>query len=319
MLNAVRSAPMMPTIEIAPSNIGLSKIARNRFQPDPRRRLRLNARDLRVLAFLYDNSLASRSQLQELFYGSRAYCNSRLRDLFDHALVLRHFPAVTKGGHFGEEAVYSVGPGAVPLLAEHLEEPFEAVKAHVRRREAPLFVAHTLRTIDIYLSLRRDARAANVEVERWMGEVRARHDYEMRQAHGKWNNESFKPDGFLRLRDAAGYLSAGCHGVGCRCYFIECDMGHASQRQWHIKVAAHRRYLETGLFASTYGDTAFQTLAVTTGEHRLSHLLDATCEAGGTFFRFTTFAALQQQGAFAAIWQAPDGSSPAPLLCGFSF
>lgn len=314
MPNVVRSVPTIPTNEIAPK-----KIARNRFRPDPRRRLRLNDRDVRVLAFLYDNSLASRRQLQELFYGSRAYCNSRLRDLFDHSLVLRHFPAVTRGGHFGEEAVYSVGPSAVHLLAEHLEEPFEAVKAHVRRREAPLFVAHTLRTIDIYLSLRRDARAANVEVERWMGEVRARHDYEMRQvetcqAHGRWHHESFKPDGFLRLRDGAGCHSAGCHGVGCRCYFIECDMGHASQRQWQVKVAAHRRYVETGLFASTYGDTAFQTLAVTTGEHRLSHLLDATREAGGTFFRFTTFAALQQQGAFAAIWQAPDGSLPAPLF-----
>jgi hypothetical protein len=285
------------------------KPSRNRFAPEPRARLRLNGRDLDVLAFLFDNSLASRSQIQELFYGSRAYCNTRLRSLFDHNLVLRHFPAVTLGGRFGEEAVYSVGPAAVPLLAERLEEPFEAVKAHIRRREAPLFVAHTLRTVDIYLHLRRDALPRDIEVERWVGEVRARHDYQWRDASGKWHNESFKPDGYLRLADPS--TSSTC---GHRSYFIECDMGHASSGQWKVKVAAHRRYLETGLFASTFGEQAFTTLVVTTGERRLDHLREATLDGGVAFFRFTTFAALDAHGAFGAIWNSPGDATRSPLF-----
>ena len=299
---------MQDTAPFAPQP-RVRSLPRSRFSPAPCARLRLNNRDISVLAFLYENSLASRSQLQTLFYGSRAYCNTRLRSLFDHSFVLRHFPAVTRGGHFGEEAVYSVGPAAVPLLSDHFEEPFEAVKAHVRRREAPLFVAHTLRTVDIYLRLRRDAQVHGIEVESWVGEVLTRHQYQWRDPGGKWHNESFKPDGFLRL---AGPSTSGASSH--RSHFIECDMGHASSGQWKIKVVAHRRYLESGLFASTFGEQAFSTLVVTKGERRLDHLRDATRVAGGAFFRFTTFAALDAHGAFGSIWKAPDDSPPSPLF-----
>lgn len=216
---------------------------------------------------------------------------------------------MTLGGRFGEEVVYSVGPAAVPLLAEHLEEPFEAVKAHVRRREAPLFVAHTLRTVDIYLRLRRDALARGVEAELWVGEVRVRHDYQWRDGNGRWHNESFKPDGYLRLSDPR--TPSTC---GHRSYFIECDMGHASSNNWKVKVAAHRRYLEADLFASTYGEQVFTTLVVTTGQRRLDHLREATLGCGGAFFRFTTFGALDAHGAFSAIWNSPDDSPPSPLF-----
>jgi hypothetical protein len=313
MTNAARSAPTSRentarrTVDAQPTGAqpkGAHAAARDRFRPEPTKRLRLNARDLKVLAFLYDNSLASRSHLQALFYGSRSYTNARLRDLFDHKIVLRHFPNVTQGGASGEEAVYAVGPAAIPVLSEHLDEPMEAVKAHVRRREAPQFVAHALRTVDIYLALRRAALSGGIEVERWVGETRARHDYDARDGSGAWRRESFKPDGFLRLRGPSGI----------RCFFVECDLGHVSQSGWALKVRAHRRYLESGLFKEIFGEAAFQTLAVTTGSERLRHLAETTREEGGAFFRFATFAGLRERGAFGRIWHAPEGGKAEPLL-----
>lgn len=280
--------------------------ARDRHLPEPVRRLRLNDRDLELLAFLYDNHLASRSQLQQLFYGSKAYCNFRLRALFDHGIVLRHFPSITLSGNWGEEAIYTLGPAAVPFLARHLEEDSETLSVHVRRHRSPSLVSHSLHVVDIYLAFRRTLEGnQHCSLERWLGETSTHHDYQ-RRAGECWESEVFKPDGFLRLKNGA----APVHHVP---FFIECDLGNTSSRAWQTKVATHRKYLESGLFDSTYGGAKFETLVVTTGEKRLEHLAQATREIGGDFFRFTTWPQLRENP-LGAVWFGVSDLESQPLL-----
>ena len=275
----------------------------------------LGERDLEVLRFLLHNNLASRSQLQELFFGSTSYCNVRLRALFDHGYVLRHFPAVTRGGLYGEEAVYSIGPAAVPLLAQDQEAEIAAVQRHFRRRVAPLFVAHTLKIVDIFLLLRRAiAEAAittdpsqadcTVQLYCWLGENQVRHDYEARGPGQAWQREGFKPDGFARLK---------C-GAVTHPFFIECDLGHVSAGQWQKKIASHRRYLESGLFAETYGEGHFLMLVFTTGPGRVDNLLALAESEAAPFLRFTTFTQAEQEGVLASVWRAPFLAWPTALL-----
>lgn len=284
--------------------------ARSRFTPQPVRRLRLNARDLELLAFLADNHLASRRQIQRLFYGSKAYCNFRLRALFDHQVVLRHFPSITGSGNWGEEAIYSLGPSAIEPLIQHGEEDEESLRDYLRRHRSPALVSHSLHTVDIYLSFREALLSEqHLRLERWVGEVGTWHEYQRNTPSG-WQSEVFKPDGFLRLQVTA-------QPRHFQSFFIECDLGHTSAPAWKTKVATHIKYVENGLFASTYGEESFQTLVVTTGDKRLDHLAQVASEAGGDFFRFSTWAKFRQNP-LGAIWLSTNSgsSSPQPVVLG---
>ena len=311
MENAVLSTPkiLKPTEKKSRSKERVSlhrDTARCRFVPDPVRRLRLGERDLQLLTFLYDNHLASRSQLQQLFYGSKAYCNFRLRALFDHQIVARHFPSITLSGNWAEEAIYTLGAQAVPFMAEHLEEETETLAAYVRRHRSPSLVSHSLHVVEIYLAFRRALEANDGAcLERWLGETSTHHPYQRRVKDG-WESELFKPDGFLRLQTHA---PARCHFP----FFIECDLGNTSNHAWKIKVETHKKYLENGLFSSTYGGERFETLVVTTGEKRLEHLAQATGEIGGGFFRFTTWMQFRANP-LGAIWCFPTDAKAQALL-----
>ena len=311
MENAAHSASQTkkPTDSVLRESQGVSLQrgrVRSRLVPQPIRRLRLGKRDLRLLAFLYDNHLASRSQLQQLFYGSKAYCNFRLRALFDHQIVLRHFPSITLSGNWAEEAIYTLGPGAVSFLAPHIEEEAEALAAHVRRHRSPSLIAHSLHVVEIYLTFRRALEAdVGISLERWLGETSTHHPYQRRVAN-QWESEVFKTDGFLRLQSQ---VPTPRHWP----FFIECDLGNTSSRAWKIKVETHKKYLESGLFGSTYGGNGFETLVITTGEKRLEHLAQATQEVGGHFFRFTTWHRFRADP-LGAIWLSVAGDTAQKLL-----
>lgn len=278
---------------------------RARLIPAPRSRLRLQERDLQMLRFLWAHTVASRSQLQQLFFRSTPRANERLRLLFDNHLVRRHTLALSPLGSWGEQAVYGLGAAALPLLAERFDMGIESLRAQERGQAAPLFARHALATVDIGLSLHRAAASGlGVEMQSWLGENEARHHYEWRPQGGDWKSETFKPDGFVRLGSAgASSLSA----------FLECDLGHTSARGWEGKIAAYRRYLDSGLFAQTYGESGFLVLCVTTGERRREHLRELARERGALFLRLATFADMEREGALAPIWHAPHREGAAPL------
>lgn len=252
----------------------------------------------------------ARGQLQELYFGSVPRCNARLRQLFDWQYVTRYYLPQAR---WGSEAVYLLGPQAVPLVAAKLEREEPEVRKQCRTR-TPTFLEHTLAIVDFYLNLRRAVeRQADaglqpaVEMERWLPEMLCRHEYEIRATHGGgWKTEVFKPDAFVRLTEA------GTNAY--RPYFVEIDLGHTSSNQFVGKLLSHQRYLESGLFAQMYGGTAFQTLVVTTSENRRDNLRGLVEEQGSGLFWFTTFAAIEERGALQPIWHVPGGDACAALI-----
>jgi len=247
----------------------------------------------------------SRGQIQALYFGSTVRCNARLRLLFDHGFVSRYYlPAAP----FGAQAIYRIGKAAVSLVATRLEMEVDEVSRLFRRSTTAQFVEHTLAIVDLYLAFREAvANEAETEMERWLPELLCRHEYEMRLvATGQYRKEVFKPDAFVRLarRGATGYSS----------YFMEVDLGHTSSGQFVGKLASHQRYLDSGLFAETFGCDRFYTLVVTTGQRRLENLCSLVESCGSDLFWFTTFDVVRASGPLGPIWQVPLRRELAALI-----
>jgi hypothetical protein len=275
---------------------------RSRFQPQARAGLRLEERDELLLCDLFTHRAMSREQLQALHFSSLVRANARLRQLFDHRFVSRHYPPAAP---FGAQAIYSLGRAALPVVARWLELELPEVARRARVAQTPTFIEHTLAVVDICLAFRQAARErTDVEIERWLGEFDCRHEWDIRSEGGRWRKETFKPDGFVRLIVGSEYHN----------FFIEADLGHTSSRQFLGKLQTHQRYLESGLFNETYGCPSFRTLVVTTGARRMRNLVALAKEQGSDLFWFATFESLKQGGALGPIWQSPPHAEETPLF-----
>ena len=264
--------------------------------------MRLEERDEELLCDLFTHRAMSREQLQRLHFPSLVRANARLRLLFDHRFVARYYPPASP---FGTQAVYSLGRAALPTVARRLELDLPEVARRARVSQTPTFIEHTLAAVDIYLAFREAAQErADVEIERWLSEFDCRHEWDIRAEGGRWRKEAFKPDGFVRMEHEGQHHN----------FFIEADLGHTSSRQFLGKLLTHRRYLESGLFESTFGGTSFRTLVVTTGVRRAKNLRALVAEQGSDLFWFATLEALKQSGALGLVWQAPAEEEARPLL-----
>lgn len=272
------------------------RVPRSRFKPQAQAGLRLEERDEQLLCDLLLHRAMSREQIQQLHFTSVVRCNARLRQLFDHRFVLRHYPPAAP---FGGQAVYTLGKAGVPLVARRLDMDLPEATRLARSNYTPTFLEHTLALVDVYLAFRRAvAQWADVQIECWLPEVQCRHEWEIRAAAGgKWKKETFKPDAFVRLQVSGD--------AEYRNFFLEADLGHTSSRQFLGKLMTHQRYLESGLFEQTYAGRDFKTLVVTTGQRRLRNLRALVEQNNSHLFWFTTFDAIQHASVTGPIWQTP--------------
>ena len=255
--------------------------------------MRLEERDEQILCDLFLHRLMARCQIETLYFSSTVRCNARLRLLFDHGFVLRHFPPAAP---FGAQAIYSVGKSSLPIIARRLEMELADVVRYYWRTQTPTFIEHTLAVVDIWMAFRESCESRDdVNLNQWLAEMQCRHEWDIRATGGTWHKESFKPDGFVRLQTHQGYAD----------FFIEADLGHTSSRQFERKLLTHQRYLESGLFGQIFDALSFRTLVITTGERRLKNLNAIIEENNSDLFCFTTFEALQNKGILEVIWKQP--------------
>ncbi len=274
---------------------------RSRFKSQKSVGMRLEERDEQILCDLFLHRLMSRGQIEKLYFTSTVRCNARLRLLFDHKFVLRHFPPAAP---FGAQAIYSAGKAALPIISRRLEMDLPEATRYFRRTQTPTFIEHTLAVVDLWTAFRESTEESkNVNLDLWLAEMKCRHEWDIRTSGGKWHKESFKPDGFVRLQTSSGYFS----------FFIEADLGHTSSRQFEGKLLTHTRYLESGLFEQTFGCANFRTLVITTGQRRLKNLREILEKNDSKLFWFTTFEALFYTGPLNAIWEVPSQNESVAL------
>lgn len=255
---------------------------RSRFQPKVTTGMRIEERDEQILCDLFLHRLMSRGQIERTYFSSTVRANARLRLLFDYGFVGRHYPPYAP---FGAQAIYSVGKAALPIVARRLEMDLPEVTRLYRRTKTPTFIEHTLAITDFRLTLSQALKVhPEIALEWWLCEMQCRHEWDIRAQGGTWKKEVFKPDAFFRLRRRNHDKVFD--------FFVEIDLGHTSARQFEGKLHTHARYLDSGLFEQTYGNTVFCTLVVTTGARRLQNLSAIVMGQGVNFVRTTTFGAL---------------------------
>lgn len=278
------------------------KAPRSRFQPKIATGMRLEERDEQILQDLFLHRLMSRGQIERTYFSSTARCNARLRLLFDYQFVARHFPPYAP---FGAQAIYSVGKAALPVVARRLGMDLNEVVRFYRRIQSPTFIEHTLAMVEIWIRFREVVESEpTLSLALWLAEMQCRHEWEIRIPGGKWHKETFKPDGFARIKLPDMELN----------FFLEADLGHTSATQFLKKLLTHQRYLESGLFEQVYGGTNFKTLVITTGERRLRNLLALVETQKSSLFWFTTFSELKSNILKSDLWHVPEQKELQTLL-----
>lgn len=165
---------------------GRSARARSRTSPEPRGRLVVKPRDLEILCDLYHHGVMARSHLQAFHFSSLQRANARLRHLFDFGLVSRLTPpGLLRSQAAATQALYTLGAGAIPLVAEHLEVDEGEVRRVYRRTHTSLLVAHSLAVVEARLAFHRVARErSDLQMELWLAEGQIKHEYQVRAPEG---------------------------------------------------------------------------------------------------------------------------------------
>ena len=305
----------------------------------------------------YGSMLAEHIQALYFDGRSRRRMNQRLRQLIDAGLIVRRplplglsagLPVPDASG--GIPFVYRLGSAAASLVAVRLGWDVAEVR-RLTRQGTPTALAHTLEVVRLRLQAQeavhernarqrlsihsKDTQSENTQSKggitalEYLPERLLQHRYELRAPGGKWKAEIFKPDALIKFAQPDGaqrpdgaqkealcsaHLSLHCQW---RHWFVEVDLGHTSSAEWETKSDIAVRYRRLGLFQKRYGAEGFQTLVLTTGERRRTHLLHLFARRlpleDAAHFGVATFADVAAAGLLASIWHVPGQEEPVSL------
>lgn len=216
----------------------------------------LQRRDEDLLLDLFGHGVLTRTQIMQFgHFGSVQRCNSRLLRLRQHGFVqLVHHPAA--GG--ASPALYRVGHQAAKHLTERLGITASEFQRAASSAAAVTFMEHTAKLVELRLAFEKALRVAATEQWSWHSEALCRHVYAV-----SGQRRVVKPDSFVRWTS----------GGETESWFVELDLGNASQAALKSKLESYALYLKDGAYHEVYGPESFGVLIVTTGQQRLKNLL----------------------------------------------
>jgi len=249
-------------------------------------------RDRQIACEVFASRLLSRDHLIGLgFFGSVSRANLSLRRMVDAGLVRRVYPA------HGAQALYAVGPNATALVAARFGIEASEVARLACKDPGRLHIEHTVRVNDVRLMIHRAAQEAGLGF-RWVPEIFARHEYEVREGH-RWKARILKPDAFFTLMGGAGRASN---------FLLEVDLGHVGRPQWGRSVRQYEEHASLGLLKEAFDVEEARVLTITTGGPlRLRHLAEPAPE-GSRRYLFSTFADAEAAGILGGCWRFADGT-----------
>lgn len=265
-----------------------------------------------LLVTVYRLRQATREQLVKLHFAqlatSAAWESSVpgriLRRLTSNEfLEARPFPAARQSGR--PPLVYSIGPNAVPVLANTLSRDRDSI-ARRQRLDASLswlFFAHRQAINDVRIAFMLACEQAAYQLIWYADEELA-----LLHEHTKVKGQAaaIRPDGFLAV-DLAG-RAAPC--------FLEVQL-QSEPRTYLKKAKAYEAYYRSGAYAERFRFQALRVLAVTDTSTRAAHLSRTVLDAQDLTLPEMFWAASLPDvttDPFGAIWRVPTYSRPAALL-----
>ena len=289
-----------------------------KYQPDPRApRFEITGRDLAVLQALQEFGLATRAQVQALFFPSLQTASKRLQLLFHGGYVERRvFPraffdfgspqTATTAVWGTPPMVYVLTPKGRELLAACQGEEAAADQDRAPEIQSPIFLAHRLALTDLRVALLGAAqRTCGESLRTW---------YEGAEAQQEWTSPAGR--GQILRPDALFF-----YGIGERMLiaFAEVDRGTERGNQIQDKLARYVDYSCTDGFFRRYGRKHYRVLFLLASRERQASLeghLEGVTEGSEERERF--WWGLQAQataeGLRAAEWQRGDDPVRQPFL-----
>jgi hypothetical protein len=208
--------------------------------------LSLVERDGDIVLFLARADLATREQLQSLFFPSAATATRRLRALVQAGVLARYRPPAAAGGQLSGSAqyLYALGPKGAKLAEDALGRPARRPFAG-SKVPSTLFLEHRLEVTQFFVHVVQGAGERLIE---WATGA-ALED----QVRVGGRQRRFAPDGYLALR-----LDDG----STRHALVEVDRGTMGRRAWMGKARAYQAYYRSGAYARRYATDRLLLLVV---------------------------------------------------------
>jgi hypothetical protein len=238
--------------------------------------LLLTRRDEAILGSVWELRCVTRAQIQHLHFGNgggaaraSSSCIRRLGLLRVHGFLLaRRLPTGRDAG--AAPFVYSLGPRAVPLLAERLDVDRSAVARRQRQdaRLAWLFFEHRRAVTDVRIAFAVVCRARGYRLS-WRG------DEELAAARLSVAVDGrrlpVRPDGYAVVELTGGRRTA---------FFLEVQRT-SRPAAFRRKALATLAYWQSGAYTTYFGSRSLRVLTVAESEGQCRHLWTAVAEIGG--------------------------------------
>ena len=255
--------------------------------------MRLTERDENIIVRCFQDKILSTSDLQTLFFGTKARCIYRLRILYSNYYLDRYFFPVLMPYRGSTEALYTSGVkgnSIVSLLADQ-DQNYVALKrrelmASMQSSSFLLTFRH-LRTVN-HIRIRFEKafdKTDKWQQLRWIPERLLEDQFTITQ-YGQVRYAKIRADGFLTYQ----------HKPTCKIYsaFVEADLGTMSQKQITAKVQRYLHYFQTDLPYQKYGTQWFRVLMITTSQKRATLLWQTISRLTTSIFWITNFEEMEK-------------------------
>jgi hypothetical protein len=248
--------------------------------------MRLNARDIEILATISDYRYLTAPQVKALFFRSIHVARRRLFKIWQNKFLERVFlPPLMGNG--SPSAIYCLArKGVRTLVLQGGLSKETALQTTPKSRGSYLHIEHALRRNDFRIALTlacRDNLATVLMFWRQDKLIKASVRVHSERTGGL-EQVSLFPDGFFGLRamDKEWF------------YFLEIDRGTVNNRRMELRYRAYYELWQSKLCLKTHRIPNFRVLTVTTAKARMESLMRAarhsiTSGSRKNLFMFTTF------------------------------
>lgn len=302
------------------------------FQTPPRpavgkkaKSLRLQERDVRLLAALQSAGYLTSPQMQALFWrgqpgskiGPRKACQRRLKQLTTAGLI-RRIEQPVKRNEGSKPYIYTLDRNGAHWLTDELGiDPKDIDWRPKPAEENYPFMAHLLAITDVRIAITLACEQTGLVLEAWFTDRELKRegalDYALLTSpDGKEHKAAVIPDSVFVLR----------RGDAMALFFLEVDRMTTTlaptsfeRRGWSRKVRTYMTYFSGEAFHKRYAGKKAQVLTVTMSEQRLANMKAITEQVeGDNRFWFTTFDQVTPNIITAKCWQRATMTSLYSLL-----